>query len=223
MATGDNQDFFSRLKGLLPSRWFGSPTDSVPFIDAVLTGIGNALSFIYALYGFAKLQTRILNATDGWIDLISADFFGTSLPRQTGETDDSFRARILANLFREKATRHAIIQTLTQLTGRTPIIIEPTRPGDCGGYGAPNCGYGVAGYYGSLQLPYQAFVIAFRPFSAQGVAGMPGYGDPEGGYGVASGYTSLSLITAGVSDAAIFAAVDAVKPAGTIAWVRIAS
>jgi len=223
MATGDNQDFFSRLKGLLPSRWFGSPTDSVPIIDAVLTGISQALGFVYALYGFAKMQTRIQTATDGWLDLISADYFGASLPRQTGETDASFRTRILANLFREKATRHAIVQTLTQLTGRAPIIIEPTRPSDCGGYGAPNCGYGVAGYYGSVVLPYQAFIIAFLPFSAQGVAGMPGYGDPEGGYGVASGYSSLSLITAGVSDAAIFATVDAVKPAGTIAWVRIAS
>ena len=223
MATGDNQDIFSRLKNLLPSRWFGSPTDNVPFIDAVLTGIGNTLSFIYALYGFAKLQTRIQTATDGWLDLISADFFGTSLPRQTGESDASFRTRILANLFREKATRHAIVQTLTQITGRAPIIIEPTRPGDCGGYGAPNCGYGVAGYYGSLLIPYQAFVIAFRPFSAQGVAGMAGYDTPAGGYSVAGGYSSLSLITAGISDAAIYAAVDAVKPAGTIAWVRIAS
>ncbi|QAU22607.1 hypothetical protein EO087_00305 [Dyella sp. M7H15-1] len=112
---------------------------------------------------------------------------------------------------------------LTQLTDRAPVIIEPTRPADCGGYGAPNGGYGVAGAYGSLLLPYQAFVIAFRPFSAQGVAGMAGYDSPAGGYGVAGGYSSLSLITAGVSDAAIFAAVDAVKPAGTIVWVRIAS
>lgn len=223
MATGDRKDVFSRLKGLLPSRWFGSSTDSVPYIDAVLTGIGNALSFIYALYGFAKLQTRILTATGGWLDVISADFYGAALPRQTGETDASFRSRILANLFREKGTRHAIVLTLTQLTGRPPIIIEPTRPADCGGYGAPNCGYGVAGAYGSLQLPYQAFIIAFRPFSAEGLAGMGGYGTPAAGYSVAGGYSSLSLITAGVSDAAIFAAVDAVKPAGTIAWVRISS
>ncbi|WP_083615571.1 hypothetical protein [Paraburkholderia sp. SOS3] len=70
-----------------------------PNFDATLQGPAWALSSIYAQITYAALQTRIATATDGYLDLISNDFFGTSLPRLTNEPDGDFRARILANLF----------------------------------------------------------------------------------------------------------------------------
>mgnify|MGYP001549789462 CR=1 FL=1 len=223
MSTGDSGDIFARLKGILPTRWFGAASDSVPLLDAILAGLAANLSFIYSLYAYAKQQTRINTATDGWLDLIAADFFGTSLTRKAGQSDDSFRNAIKAQLLREKATRNAITLALVSLTGRTPTIIEPSRPEDVGAYGVSTSGYGVAGYYGSTSLPYQAFVIAFRPHSVTGIANVAGYGIPTGAYATPSQseYASLSDFNGGVSDSDIFAAIDAVKPAGTIVWTTI--
>lgn len=223
MSVGDGNDIFSRLKGMLPTRWFGTSSDSVPLIDAILAGLSANLAFIYSLYAYAKLQTRINTATDGWLDLIAADYFGTSLTRKTGQTDASFRNAIKAQLLREKATRNAIVLALVSLTGRTPTIIEPRRPADVGAYGVSTSGYGVAGYYGSSLLPYQAFVIALRPHSSTGIANVAGYGISTGAYSTPSQaeYASFSAFNGGVADSDIFAAVDAVKPAGTTIWTTI--
>jgi len=201
MATGDLDDIFGRLRGYLPSRWFGSPSDPKPIRDAVIEGFAIVLSYLYGLYAYAKLQTRLASMTDGWLDMFAADFFGTTLPRKAGESDDSYRARIKAALFREKATRKGISDALFALTGRRPEIVEAWRPLDTGAYaqGFPNpmagpfgapFAYNVAGTYGSLQLHAQFFVTAFRP-------------------------------TDGVSDSDIYACVADVKAEGTIAWVQI--
>jgi len=216
--TGDQQDVFNRLKSALPP-WFG---DSSPFLDAVLQGLAWAGSFIYSLYAYAVLQTRILTATDGWLDVIAADFFGTNLLRKTNQSDASFRNQIVINIFRERATRNAIVKVLQDLTGRTPIIYEPLRARDTGGYGIA-CGYGVAGAYGSKVVgPFQAWVTAFRPLGT-GIPYVNGYGNPAGGYGVPSRavYASLNMVQGGVSDADIYAAIDGVKPVGTTIWARI--
>lgn len=220
MATGDNSDILKRIKSLIPS-WFG---DSSPILDAVITGLANGLAFIYSLYAYAKLQTRILTATDGWLDMIAADYFGTTLLRAAYQSDASFRARIIINLFRERATRSGITKVLVALTGRAPIIIELQRPLDTGAYAAPNSGYGMAGAYGSLLLPFQAFVQAYRP-SSSGIPLVAGYGSAPAGYGTPSraDYASISQIQGAVTDADIMAAIDSVKPVGSIIWVNINS
>lgn len=225
MATGDQNDILQRLKGTLP-RWFG---DSTPILDALLQGLASAGAFVYSLWAYAKLQTRIKTATDGWLDMIAADFFGSSLLRAANQSDASFRARIIINLIRERATRAGLVKVLQDLTGRTPIIFEPQRPADTGAYSAPNSGYGIAGGYGSLLLPCQAFVTAFRP-TGSGIPNVAGYGGSAGnpgpgGYGVASQleYASMAMIQGAVTDADIYAAVDSVKPAGTTLWTRINS
>src|SRR5580658_3900532 len=110
MAAGDSNDCLTRIKSLLPYRWF---PDSTPILDALLSGPAWALSFIYSLIQYAQSQTRIATATDGFLDLISYDFFGSNLPRNQQEFDASFRARILATLLRPKATRPAMISMLT--------------------------------------------------------------------------------------------------------------
>lgn len=221
MATGDLNDFRSRIKATLP-RWFA---DSNPILDALLSGLAAAWAFVYTLYLYAQLQTRIKTATDGWLDLIAGDFFGTRIARKANQTDASFRAVIIANLFRERGTRAAVIQVLIDLTGRKPIVIEPQQPGDCGAYGGPTSGYGVAGYYGSQLLPSQAFVIAYRP-AGSGIPNIAGYGNSPAGYGVPSQggmYASMSLIQGQVTDADIYAAIDSVKPVATALWTTIKS
>lgn len=221
MATGDQKDLFQRIKALIP-RWFG---DDSTFIDGLVQGLAWAASFIYSLWAYAKLQTRILTATDGWLDMIAADFFGSSLMRAANQSDASFRAQIIINMFRERGTRRSIVKVLQDLTGRTPLIFEPMRPADTGGYGqAQGLAYGLAGGYGSMLLPYQGFVTAFRP-TGSGIPLVAGYGISTGGYGQASRaeYGSMDMIQGAVTDADIYAAVDSVKPAGTTVWTRISS
>ncbi|CBJ38345.1 protein of unknown function [Ralstonia solanacearum CMR15] len=220
--TGDQSDIYGRLRSYLP-RWFGDAAQS-PVLNALLQGLAYTGAYVYSLYAYAKLQTRILTATDGWLDMIAADFFGTSLQRAANQSDASFRGRIILNLFRERATRNGMIKVLQDLTGRTPTIIEPTRPADTGAYGAPNIGYSQAGAYGSLQMPYQAFVIAYRPLGT-GIPSVAGYGISTGGYGQASqaDWASMSMIQNAVQDADIYAAIDATKPVGTIVWASIQS
>jgi len=150
MATGDTTDIITRLKALLPNGWF---QDATPILDGVLTGIATVLAQVYSLTNYAKLQTRIATATDGFLDLISFDFFGSLLPRKPQELDSPFRSRILAELFLERATRRGLIRVLQILTGRTPWIFEPARPADTGAYNTNTMGYGVAGGYGSVLLP----------------------------------------------------------------------
>ncbi|EPS1221707.1 hypothetical protein ACVBR5_000938 [Burkholderia cenocepacia] len=221
MATGDQNDILGRIARLIPISWFES---SHAIRDAIASGLANAHAYVYSFIAYVGLQTRILTATDGFLDAIAQDFFGASILRSANQSDASFRARIIINIFRERATRHAIIKVLQDLTGRTPIIIEPQRPADTGAYGAPNIGYSVAGAYGSVLLDYQAFVIAYRPIGA-GIPYVAGYGSSPAGYRQPSRavYADLSLIQNTVSDSDIYAAIDSVKPAGTIIWTNISS
>jgi hypothetical protein len=205
----------------MPHGWFQNGISAIR--DALLTGCANMFAFLYSLLAYVRQQTRIATATDGFLDIAAQDFFGSTLPRLPAQSDASYRARILAALFLERGTRSAIIRVLTQLTGRTPRVFEPARPADTGGYSVGGCGYGVAGGYGSLLLPYQIFVTAFRP-PGTGIPNIAGYGISTGGYSTGSQamYASASM-TQGVADGDIYSALDSVRVAGTIIWARISS
>ena len=218
---GDTQDFTTRIKALLPAGWFRGST---PVLDAVLSGISSALASVYSLCAYARLQTRISTATEGFLELISFDYFGGKLPRRLRESNDSYRARILAALLAEKGTRRGLIRTLVALTGRTPLVFEPSRPADTGGYDVGGCGYDVAGGYGATDLPYQAFVTAYRPIG-QGIPNLSGYDSGFGGYDVGGqiAYADLSQVQGGATDSDIYSAISDVIEAGTIAWTQIQS
>jgi hypothetical protein len=190
MATGDQADLLGRLKALLPQNWFGAtPT----LLTAMLQGYAASGAFVYSLYAYAKKQTRITTATDGWLDMIAADYFGAGLIRPFGQGDDLYRARILSNLLRPRATHSAMVLALQTLTGRTPRVIELGRPLDTGAYGYL-LGYGYGAYSSAWPVAYQAFVTAYRPLAG-------------------SGYSA--------TDAEIYAAIEAVKPIGTVIWTAI--
>lgn len=210
----------TRLLSAAPD-WFGG---THPVANGVLSGFATTAAFIYSLYLYAQKQTRINTATGGWLDLIAGDFFGNTLRRKANERDANYRSRILVNIFRPLSTRRALSDALVQLTGRSPIIVEPQRPHDTGAYSQARVGYGSGGAYGSLMLPYQAFVVAYRP-SGSGIPYVNGYGEPAGGYGVASRaeYAQLSDVIGYVDDSDIYNAVDRVKPAATTLWTRIES
>lgn len=216
---GDATDMLARLKALLPPKWF---PDNSPVLDALLSGPAWALSLVYSLIQYAKNQTRISTATDGFLDLIAFDFFGNNLPRRSQETDTSYRARIKATLLREKVTRNGMIQALINLTGRTPFIFEPARPADTGAYNISTSGYGLAGGYGSLMLPAQVFMTAYRP-SGSGIPYVAGYGSPSSGYSDASRgeYATLSEVVGAVTDSDIMSLIAGTVAEGITAWVQL--
>lgn len=224
MATGDQNDIQAKLIRLNPNGWFQDGYAALR--DALMAGLASGLAFAHALLAYARLQTRIGTATDGFLDMIAGDFLGDALPRATNQTDASYRARILAAIFRERGTKSAVVKVLTQLTGRAPIVFEPLRPLDTGAYGLVY-GYGQGGGYGSRLLPLQAFVTAYRP-SGGGVANAAPYGlaggSTGGGYGAGGlEYAALADVEGQVTDADMYNAVESVRPAGYTLWCRISN
>jgi hypothetical protein len=217
--TGDASDMVRRLKAVLPARWF---PDSAPLLEGLLAGLADAWAWAYSLLQYARQQTRIATATDGFLDLIAQDCFGSRLVRASGQTDEAFRAIIQREILRQRGTRAAVTSVLTDLTGRAPVVFEPARPADTGGWGLA-LGYGASGGWGNLGLPFQCFVTAFRPGGA-GIPTVAGWGTGAGGYGAgAVEYASLSMLQGAVTDSDINAAIAGVMPVAAIAWTRISS
>ncbi|HKT53877.1 MAG TPA: hypothetical protein VJP88_05465, partial [Caulobacteraceae bacterium] len=223
-VTGDQTDVSKRLKSYLPP-WFGAgPT---PVLDSLVGGLAWALAEAYSFYAYAKLQTRIATATGLWLDLIAWDYFGRWITRK-GRTDSAFRAYILANLFRPRATRPSMQSLLLEITGQEAILFEPNRPADVGCASAPGSpGYFGVGRYGSIAVPFTCMIQAFRPLSQGGLAGAAFFNAPTvSAYSrpLSQGYAdSLSLTTVVVDDEDIYRAVDFNKVAGTICWVALTS
>ena len=217
--TGDQQDFLARLKSLLPNGWF---VDPVPVLDGLLNAAAALFADAYAFIQYARTQTRVKTATDGFLDLIAIDFFD-KLRRRANESNESLRKRILAQLFLEKGTRYGLTRALEILTGRTPTIFEPARPADTGGLNLPVMGLNAAGGIGSLLHPHQAFVTAYRPLG-QGIPNIPGLNTPAGGLNTpGSAVASLAMIEGQVTDLDIFETISQTLPVASVAWVRIAS
>jgi hypothetical protein len=205
-------DIVTRLKAVLPARWF---PDQTPVLDTILLGLSTAWSSLFALLATVQLQSRIATATGQFLDGASADFFATRLPRRNTEPDGPFRIRIQQQLVREHATRAAIISIVTDLTGKAPVVFEPGRVSDTAGYGTAGFAYGAAGAWGSLRLPFQVFVTAHRA-QGIGIANIAGYGSPG-----PLARASLAAAAGQVTDGDIYAAIASVMPTGTRAWTRI--
>jgi hypothetical protein len=157
-----------------------------------------------------------------FLDIASQDYLGGSLPRRAGEADAAYGARLRNNLLGPRATRASLVQAVTDLTGRAPSVLEPLNASDTGGYNV-NLGYNTAGGYGSMNLPYQFFVKAYRPNNTP-ISNAGGYNDGPGGYAHAPMfYADLTEFAGTVSDAEIYAAVAAVLPTSSIAWTHISN
>ncbi len=215
---GDQIDMLARLRALLPKSWF---PQVAPNLDASLAGAAWAMSANYTQLTYVALQARIKTATDGWLDVISADFFGTTLPRLTNETDGAFRTRILANLFVRGPTRSCMSAVLTLITGRVPTIFEPSNTSDSGGWDGGlywDAGMPSGGAWGD-PMPYQSLVTAYRP-----IGGAVDLGEYDA---FTFSWDSFGAWSDGsptaITDASIIAAVESTRALGTKVWLRIAS
>lgn len=209
----------ARLRLVLPKGWFA---DEAPVLGALLTGLGTVWSGLYVLLAYVRTQTRIASASGIFLDMISLDFLGGRLPRRPAETDAAYQSRISVNLLAPRATRQGVVNILTSLTGRAPVIFEPLNATDTGGYNV-NLGYNLAGGYGCNGLPYQVFVTAYRPNETT-VSNAGGYRTGPGGYGTAPMYyADTTEFTGNVTDAEIYTAIAAALPVCAVAWTRISN
>lgn len=225
MATGDQSDILARLNAVLPP-WFNAVTPA-PIVTGTLASFAYSGSTIYSQNAYIELQTRITTATDTNLDLIANDFFGpNNFNRGAGEGDTSYRNRILVSILQERATRRGMVNILTQLTGRAPLIFEPSRPADCGGYGIAGCGYGVAGGWSSptySYTAYQCFITVYSPVVSS-VAYVAGWNVPEGAWsisGTRSSWLNRNSFTNALNAAQIYQAINQTKVEGTVCWVNI--
>jgi hypothetical protein len=220
MATGSSSDILSRVKQLIPARWFAW---TAPLRDAVLGGLSDAAAASYSFYTYAKSQSRIATAFGVQLDLIAYDFLGRYLFRN-GSSDAVFKQRILATILQERVTRKGMIGALTTLTGLAPTIFEPWNPNDTGAYGVKFTGYNVAGGYGSMQLPGQVFITVPNP-STPGIPNTGGWGSKVFGYGGAipmiGEYAGPGVSTTPYQNSDIYATINNTRPSGVICWTRI--
>ena len=181
IPVGTIPDMTGRLRSTLPTGWFPvSPPvpapSATPVLDGLLVGLATAWSYCFGLLDLTATQTRVATATGGFLDMMSVDFFGAQLPRQAGETDGAFRSRIEASLISQHGTRQDLGQAVQTLTALKPLIFEPNRASDCGGYGdlqqagvGGGFGYCTPGLrYGSNAMAFQYLVnvapcVAFAP------------------------------------------------------------
>ena len=197
MALGDTENFRQRLRQLIPYSWFPNPA---PILWGALSGYAYTLSSMYAELKYAKAQTRMATATDAFLDIAAQDYTGTRIQRRPGETDASFRDRIIQEVLRIRLTPLALLISLMELTGRIPEIIAPwdTQNPKIGAldYTIALAGGAFAGVggVGSMAMPYIIFINVFRPLAGSGIM---------------------------VSDAEIYSMISNVKAAGIKAWVSI--
>lgn len=216
--TGDVPDFLARLRAQLPRAWF---PPVAPTLDALFTGLATAWADLFARLAYVSIQARLRTVSDGFLDMASQDYRGGRLLRRVSEGDVSFRGRLLP-IFRDKATRAALIARLLSLGTTAPVVFEASRPADTGGW-CIAMGYNVAGRYGSLHAPFQVFVDVHRPLGA-GIPLVGGWGSNAGGYGHgALAWSRLADQTPHVTDADLYDAVASVLPVGSVAWVRLGS
>ncbi len=221
MATGDQNDMFGRLKdNLVP--WFG---DTPKNLDILLQGPAKINSEIYDDIQYVNLQARIKTATDINLDYIALDYLGSRFTRHKGENDESFRVRILANLIQQKATRYGMIDVLTKLTGRVPIVIEGFFTGNIGAYDQ-SLYYDQQGGSGFLG-PYIAIIYVFRP-QPLGFLNYGGYdfvSNVDGAFGydflLNNAYVDISQQVITVTDDDILYAIENTKVFGTYIYTFI--
>lgn len=216
--TGDQDDIYARLRRLMPP-WFGNEDDS-PVVVAALQGAAWSLAFVYSLFQFAKLQTRIATSIGGWIDLASADYFGDQLRRFGFENDTSYSRRVRLEILRDRNTRNGIDRAVFDLTGNHPSIYEAFRPADCGGWGLPVFALGYTGAWGSFGAAAEVIITTPAP-KGYGIPNRPGWNDTHGGVGdTFSLADDTDVVANGPTQADVLKALERVRTAGLLYYVR---
>ncbi len=154
-VVGSAMDISQRIRAVLPERWFA---DDAPVLDGLLAGLSSAWAGLHGLLAVVRRQSRLLTATDTFLDMAAADLFGVRVARRDGEPDADFRARIMKAMARPRVTRAAMLAAVADADAELVRLFEPGRATDTGVYGGPGLAWNAAGGWGSLAMPLQSLV-----------------------------------------------------------------
>jgi hypothetical protein len=215
---GDQNDTYSRIQRLIPP-WFGRQ-DASPVINSAIQGAAWALAFVYSLYAFAVLQTRLATMSGGWLDLAAGDYFGDNLRRFGAEQDGTYSRRIRLEVLRDRNTRNGIDRAVYDLTANHPIIFEAFRPADGGGLGTYGLALGVVGGWGSAGGAFQVLVSTQAP-TGFGIPTLPGWDVTTGGIDATFVLENeTDLVANGPTPLNVLNALERVRTAGITYFVR---
>lgn len=215
---GDLDDMLKRGRQLIPRGWF---SDNAPVLEGVLAGFASIGQHTYELLTYVGKQTRISTATDGFLDLAAFDFFGLRVRRKPGQSDESFRALIRKEIFRERVTRKGIRDAVADLTQLEVRMFEPFNARDTGGFDTGYLGFDMAGRLGAIDLPRTCFIALLNPVGA-GLPGAPGFDDGLGGIDVPpEQFGDIAKVIGPVTHQDIYDTINSTRAAGVTAWVAI--
>jgi hypothetical protein len=159
MATGDFGSFIASVKAWLPRGWF---PDVDPVAQSAVNAVAMVASNLWEQQAECGDQQRIATASGVFLDLAAEDFFGfRSFKRRANETNESYRARIQANLLRPLGTKQAMYDVLYDLTTYAPTVFEPATDGAIMDQTAFMDDPGARS--GSYTIPWQVFIDVRRP------------------------------------------------------------
>lgn len=222
----DADGFAARLVGLTPAQWSSNAAKTPGgTLYALMKSLGGNMAANESGLLYAQQSTYIQTATGAALDLAAQDFFGSAIFRQPGESDASLRARLMANLLLPAATTEALSAALTSLTGVVPRIILPWSPADTGAWGlfywdvdTPVTPFRWTGVY-----PYQGFIESPLPASSVTFGNNPIPCYDDGFYWDVAGGAFADLVFTGGGVNALYDTINAVKPEGVGAWVKVLS
>jgi hypothetical protein len=216
--------YANRMAALFPPGW-SSPEAKSPggVLYAIMGMIGSGLSSENGAVRYAFAATRVQTAVGDALDLVAQDYLGNRLPRNPGENDTSYRARITAALLPQGATRAAVIKAVTDATGHTPRVIEPWRPSDTGAWGKFYWGVDNARTpfrWTNPALAYQGFIECTLPTPPLlGGNPVPSY-DANFYWNVAGSSFIDPDPSVPLGPRVVYDAINLAKVYGTVVWVK---
>ncbi len=225
-------DFAQRLLRLFPRGWSGGNANAPGgVVYAMFEGIGSTLASFLSQMQFIANGLRIKLAYGSALDTISVDYFGPNgLPRNPGESDASFRTRILQMLLLPRVTRYAILNAIKIILGVTPRLSEPWAPGDTASIDL-NSYLDVDGSQNitpsriSDSTPFSGFIDIPTPVSSV-TGGYPIYG-LDNGLALDVGTTAIDMAFLATNvvgstsfESSVFSLITSFKAMGITVWTR---
>lgn len=214
--------FANRIADLFPRDWSSDDAKQNGNVFAAFLAVGNKMRDVLQEIQYAAAAQRMQTETAPELDLASVDFLGNALPRPPGMSDADFAQLILNSLFKPAATRSALQNALTQLTGVVPRMLEPWNIFDTGVWG--NISYwnvdtvANPARWGNGGLRYQGFIETVgapipaigtnNPILTWGTAywNVPGYF-----FGIISANAAQSIDDL----------INRIRAYGTIVWIKV--
>src|SRR3984957_15243341 len=222
-----------RMIAFFPYPWLSDTARSTAGVAyALFLSIGTELNYISQQMFYAWQSCRLQTPVNGALDLFAMDYFGNNLPRQSGESDNAYRARIQALLFQPQVTRQAIVNAIELAYPGTIVWArEPWNPSDTGYFADNTSGYSgsyydldiqaIPGAWGNRDARYQGYLEITLPADLQPALGYNLWGfDFGAAYDSATGYYFPVLTALQSTIVSIQNLINQITAQGTEIWVK---